>query len=171
MTDVSTFRIRVRTVSGSVDPAVAAHYVKTNGGMMDRRQFLVSSGLKLAGVVAASSAFSTMSAMPVAAATLNSAQAAPIRTLVAPPSVSVTHLTMREPGTYQVSGLVRLEAPTVEISGIANSKQISWSGVGTQVVPFTSFEIRESAEIGRQPAITVWGGRLEQLSVTRIDFV
>ena len=136
---------------------------------MDRRQFLVSSGLKLAGLVAASSAFSTVTAAPVAAATLESAPATLVRNLVAPPNVSVTRLGMREPGMYQVSGLVRLEAPTVEISGIANSKQISWSGAGAQVVPFVSFETHEG--VGPAPEITVRGGRLEELTVTRSDFV
>ena len=140
---------------------------------MNRRQFLVSSGVKVAGLVAATSAFSALPAVPAAAATLEAAPEAPVRNLVATPGVNVTRLMMGEPGMYQVSGLVRLEAPTVEISGVANSKQLSWSGTGSQVVPFVSFEMHDDDDerSGLAPAISVRGGRLEQLTVTRIDYV
>jgi hypothetical protein len=137
--------------------------------MMDRRQFLIDTGLKLTGILAAAGALSTIPAQPAAAATLPSGlsgPSAPILDLVTPPRVTVARLSMREPGEYRVSALVRLEAPKVEISGIANSQQMSWSGAGSQVVPFTSFETYDGT--GLAPEITVRGGRLESLSVTPI---
>jgi len=135
---------------------------------MDRRQFLVDAGLKLTGLMAATSVVGALTAAPAAAAPLTTAPAAPAdvaATLVTPP-LSVTRLAMPEAGEYRVSGFVRLESPVVEISGLSNSKQISWSGAGTQVVPFTSFEMHEG--FGPAPSITVRGGRLESVTVTQL---
>ena len=135
---------------------------------MDRRRFLIDAGLTLTGAVAAASALAAIPAAPAAAATLDAASSAPVRDLVAAPRLTVRRLPMPSPGEYRVSGLVRLEAPTVEIGGIANSQQMSWSGAGSQVVPFTSIETY--AGTGRAPEITVVGGRLESLTGTPIEF-
>ena len=133
---------------------------------MDRRRFLIDAGLTLTGVVAAASA---LGARPAAAAPLDVAPpGALVHGRVAVPTVTVRRLALSGPGEYRVSGLVRLEAPTVEISGIANSQQMSWSGVGSQVVPFTSIETYDGT--GPAPAITVAGGQLESLTVTPIHF-
>ena len=133
------------------------------GGTMNRRHFL-----KLTGIVAATAALASVPATSASAEALDTDQAGAVRDLVAAPRLTVTRLAMRGPGDYRVTGLVRLESPIVEISGIANSQQMSWSGAGSQVVPFTSFETYDG--IGLAPEITVRGGRLESLSVTPILF-
>ena len=139
---------------------------------MDRRQFLIDAGLKLTGLMAAASAVGALTAAPAAAAPLQSstaAPAAPAVSLVTPPQLTVTRLAMPHAGEYRVSGIVRLESPMVEISGIANSQQISWSGVGTREVAITSYEIYDGS--GPTPELTVRGGRLASLSVTPIELV
>jgi hypothetical protein len=125
--------------------------------------------MRLTGLVVATSALSSLTAIPAAAATLELSPVAPVRNLAALPRVNVTNLSLPGPGAYRVSGLVRMEAPIVEIRGITNSQQMSWSGTGPQVVPFTSFEMHEG--IGAAPAIAVRGGRIEALTVTPMEFV
>ena len=133
---------------------------------MDRRRFLIETGVKVTGLVAAAHAFD---ALPVAAAgPTASASAEPVRDLGAASRPSVARLRVREAGLYQISGTVRLEAPTVEISGITNSQQITWSGVERPLASFTSFE--QYASPGLTPEIQVRGGRLESVSITPVVF-
>jgi hypothetical protein len=136
--------------------------------MMDRRRFLIDAGLTLTGVVAAASGLAALPAAEAAAAPLAAAPRAPVRDRVMAPGLTVSRLAIHHPGEYRVSGLVRLEAPAVEIGGIANSQQMSWSGVGSQIVPFTSIETYDGT--GPAPEITVLGGRLESLTVTPIEY-
>jgi hypothetical protein len=137
--------------------------------MMDRRRFLVDTGLKLTGFIAAAHMFD---ALPVAAAGPSyTAPAEPVLDLGAATRPSVARLRVREAGTYQISGLVRLDAPLVEISGITNSQQISWSGaIGSErpLAGFTSFE--QFAGPGLTPEIQVRGGRLESISIVSVDY-
>ena len=138
---------------------------------MDRRRFLIDTGLKVTGLVVAASAFD---ALPVAAAgpsVAAPAPAEPVRDLGAATRPSVARLSVREPGGYRISGLVRLHAPVVEISGITNSQQISWSGAAgseSPLVSFSSFEQYTSP--GLTPEIRVRGGQLESVSITRIEY-
>ena len=136
---------------------------------MDRRRFLIDTGLKVTGLVVAASAFG---ALPVAAAGPSvAAPAEPARDLGAATRPSVARLSVREPGGYRISGLVRLHAPVVEISGITNSQQISWSGAAgseSPLVSFSSFEQYTSP--GLTPEIRVRGGQLESVSITRIEY-
>jgi hypothetical protein len=137
--------------------------------MMDRRRFLVETGVKLTGLVAAASTFE---ALPVAAAGPSyAAPAEPVRSFGAATRPSVARLRVREAGTYQISGLVRLDAPLVEISGISNSQQITWSGAtgaAGPVATFTSFETFTGP--GLTPEIQVRGGRLESVSIVPMDY-
>jgi hypothetical protein len=137
--------------------------------MMDRRRFLIESGVKLAGVAAAAHAFQ---ALPAAAAgPSHSGPSQPVRDLGAATRPSVARLRVREAGTYQISGVVRLDASVVEISGITNAQQISWSGAlgpGRPVASFTSFEQYTGA--GLTPEIQVRGGHLESLSIVPMDY-
>jgi hypothetical protein len=137
--------------------------------MMDRRRFLIESGVKLAGVVAAAHAFQVV---PVAAAGPSySGLSQPLRDFDPATRPSVGRLRIREAGTYQVSGVVRLDASVVEISGITNAQQISWSGAlgpGRPVASFTSFE--QYSGPGLTPEIQVRGGHLESLSIVPMDY-
>ena len=136
---------------------------------MDRRRFLIESGVKLAGVVAAAHAFQ---ALPAAAAgPPHSGLSEPVRDLGAAIRPSVARLRVREAGTYQISGVVRLDASVVEISGITNAQQISWSGAlgpGRPVSSFTSFE--QYTGPGLTPEILVRGGHLESVSIVPMDY-
>lgn len=136
---------------------------------MDRRRFLVSTSLKLAGLVAAASAFD---AFPVAAAgPEHAAHSATARDLIPATGPSVARLRVLEAGSYQVSGYVRLEAPLVEISGITNSQQISWSGASGSEGPLVSFSSFETfTGPGLTPEIKVLGGRLESVSMKLVDY-
>jgi len=133
--------------------------------MMERRVFL-----KLTGLLAAASAFD---ALPVSAAGL--AEAVPAEAshdLVPASRPAVARLRIGEAGSYQITGTVRLDAPQVEISGITNSQQISWSGAEGAERPlatFTSFE--QFGGPGLTPEIQVSGGRIESLSIVRLDYV
>jgi hypothetical protein len=65
---------------------------------------------------------------------------------------------------------VRLEEPVVEISGVTNAQQISWSTVEqmrSPVAGFTSFEYFDKP--WSMPEIRVRGGKLEQVTVVRVD--
>jgi len=133
--------------------------------MMDRRAFL-----KVTGLVAVASA---LDVLPVAAAgPAETVAAGPIRSVDVASAPFVARQVIRQAGTYRISGLVRLEAPLVEITGIANAQQISWSGVGGQARPVTSFSSFEQFDgPGLTPEIQIRGGRLESLSVVALDYV
>ena len=124
---------------------------------MDRRRFLVRTGLTLTGL-AATRAFE---ALPAAAAGPSYAvPAEPVRDLSAATRPSVARLRVREVGTYQISGVVRLDSPLVEISGITNAQQISWSGTRGSESPLASFTSFETyASPGLTPEIQVRGGQ------------
>jgi len=136
---------------------------------MDRRRFLIDTGLKVTGLVAAASAFE---ALPAAAAEPSvTAPSAPVRDLGAATRPSVARLRVLEPGSYQISGVVRLHDPLVEISGITNAQQISWTGAtggAGQLVSFNSFETYAST--GLTPEIRVRGGQLESVSITLVEY-
>ena len=136
---------------------------------MDRRRFLIETGVKLTGLAAAVSAFE---ALPVAAAELGSAApSASARSLVPATRPSVARLRVREAGSYQISGYVRLGAPLVEISGISNSQQLSWTGAAGSEGPLVSFSSFETfTGPGLTPEIQVRGGRLESVSIVPVDY-
>lgn len=135
---------------------------------MDRRRFLVGTGVALTGLVAVSA----FEALPAAAAgPASSVSGESVRDLGAASRPSVARLRVHEAGVYQISGVVRLDAPTVEISGITNSQQITWSGASGAESPlasFTSFE--QFAGPGLTPEIQVHGGRLESISIVPVVF-
>ena len=135
---------------------------------MDRRRFLMNTGLTLTGLAAARA----FDAMPVAAAEIAATTSAePVRDLGAAMRPSVARLRVREPGSYRIDGVVRLDAPQVQISGITNSQQITWPGANgsdSMLVSFSSFETYATA--GLTPAIQVRGGRLESVSMTLVEY-
>jgi hypothetical protein len=123
-------------------------------------------------------AASAFEALPVAAATVPTVAAEPVRQAGAASSTSAAassaRWSIRTPGTYLISGTVRLDAPLVEISGITNAKTISWSRAPGASVPVSTFMTYETYEHfdgpGLTPEILVRGGRIESLSVTPVDF-
>src|SRR5215207_6142089 len=112
MNEVSTLFNRVPRVIGSLSaPLLDISWTRWrdrghDGGMMDRRRFLMNTTLTLTGLVAARA----FTATPVSAAAIpDTTSAEPVRDLGAASRPSVARLRVREPGSYRIDGVVRLD--------------------------------------------------------------